>query len=116
MGSIRLYYEDADQDGVIDGTESDESELFIYFFDPATGEVLPIQGTVQWIDNYVQAPITRFGVYALGSPVKADEGTWDPDAEMPVSGTAGLIVCALLLGVAGYVFIRPPRRVFVQIK
>ena len=115
MGSISLYYDDEDQDGIIDGTESDETELFVYFLDPATGEVLPIQGTVHWIDNCVQAPITRFGVYALGSPVKVDEGEWDPDAPMPVSGTAALFVCVLLLGVAGYVFIRPPRRVVVRV-
>jgi hypothetical protein len=106
MGSIRLYYDDEDQDGFIDGTEFDETELFIYFINPVTGEVLPIEGTVHWIDNFVHAPIRRFGIYAMGHPVKATEGEWDPDAPMPVSDAASLFVCVLLLGAAGCVLIR----------
>jgi hypothetical protein len=114
MGTIRLYYDDEDQDGLIDGTEVDETELFLYFVDPETGEVLTAPGTVQWIDNYLEAPISRFGVYALGVPVKSDDLPWDPDAPVPVSSWPAVLVSIMLLGVAGCLLLRPGRLVLIR--
>jgi hypothetical protein len=106
LGTVTLYYDDADNDGTVDGTEFKEEELFVYLINPATGEVVILEGQVFAADNYVEVPITRFGVYALGCFTDSGDPPWDPDAPMPVSGKAALFTSVLLLVLAGCVVIR----------
>jgi hypothetical protein len=67
LGRVRIFYEDLDQDGIVDGTAFQEGTLFIYFLDPETGAVSILPATVNSSQNYVEAAIDRFGIFAIGS-------------------------------------------------
>jgi len=111
LGRVVLDYADVDSNGVVDGTDFDENELFIYYINPLTLEVLILDAEVDAMTNQAEAPINRFGVYAIGCFINSNDDDdvipFDPvNGELPASNKPVLWTIALLLGLSGWVYVR----------
>jgi hypothetical protein len=73
--NIRVPYPDADNDGRLDGDYYPESRLWLYYLDPALNRWTRVaDASANFADNYFQAPVSHFSVYAIRSTDPAATG------------------------------------------
>lgn len=73
--TVRLYYNDADSDGVVDNTDPQvrEDNLLIYRLDTTTQRWVRLPtSVVNATDNYVYATVSRAGIFVLMSTPATD--------------------------------------------
>ena len=64
--TLMMYYSDADNDGIVDGTIFQEKDLVIYRLDEAHGLWVRVPGsTVNAQNNFVYADLQSFSVYTI---------------------------------------------------
>lgn len=73
--TIRIPYPDADNDGRLDGDYYPERRLWLYYLDPALNRWRRVaDASANFADNYFQAPVPHFSVYAIRSTDPAATG------------------------------------------
>ncbi|MFC1807072.1 CFI-box-CTERM domain-containing protein [Candidatus Omnitrophota bacterium] len=65
---INIPYDDADNNGVVDGTTVNEIDLVVKWFNPDTNEWEPLYDSIVYTqENFVSAKIDHFSLFGLGS-------------------------------------------------
>jgi hypothetical protein len=85
LGNLNISYADANQDGVVDGTNILEEDLTLRRYDDSSGSYLVVSATVLTEHNIVHADVSSLGKYALAGllqpriRLEADKQsvTWD---------------------------------------
>lgn len=81
-----LRYDDADNDGIVDGTNISENSLDMYFYD-GTSWVKVTDSVHVTYDNFIAASIDHFTFFALLSPTSST--TSQPTTTQPASQPSG---------------------------
>ena len=105
--SVRIYYPDADNDGIVDGLGVDERTLNVYHF--VGGNWVPLTDiTLSPSENWVESTTTGLSFFAVGAPAVStgpdEEGNFScsaraGEARTPPSGSL-LWTLLVLLGLA----------------
>lgn len=95
--TLTFPYEDQDNDEVVDGTEVDETNLAVYWYDESASPPVWKKEPSTLVfpdDNYVKAMVNHFSVFTLGE--SAD--TWGIPASSISSGGGGCFIATAACG------------------
>lgn len=90
--TIGISYPDADNDGIVDGTEIPEDQLVLFRVDPQSGDVTVLPSTPDYTLNTIDADTDTLGVFGL-----AASPAWSPESQMPLPAAAPGTLLALTL-------------------
>ncbi len=72
LAAMTVFYPDADNDGIVDGTVARADRLALYAYDPAAGNWERLAGSVDTGQRTVFAQTSHFSLFGLFAPAAAD--------------------------------------------